>query len=171
MKLPEKAPVNVVSVYSSAWPVDKNRLKGIDVSSVKLKSNPDVWGTEILWAALKHVVSDGNWIVGGDYNISETFDREWQDEHGVKYGIRSSGNREILDRMQQLGFTECLRGNNGKIIPTFRHSNKEVAHQIDHLFVTNNLYQRLKGCTVGDESVIFGKSLSDHLPIVADFER
>ena len=171
VKLPGKEPVNVISVYSPAWPVAKNRLKGIDVSLVKLKSNPDVWGTEILWAALKHMASDGNWIVGGDYNSSETFDKEWQDEHGIKYGIRSSGNREILDRMQPIGFTECLRGHNGKIIPTFRHSNKEIVHQIDHLFVTNNLYQRLKGCTVGDESVIFGRLLSDHLPIIGEFDE
>ena len=45
--------LNVVSVYSPAWPVNKDRLQGIDVSQVKLKLNPDVWATEILWAALR----------------------------------------------------------------------------------------------------------------------
>jgi len=163
---------NVVSVYSPAWPVDKNKLKGIDVSPVKLKENPDVWATEIIWSALKNTISDNkSWIVGGDYNSSETFDKEWQDEHGIKFGIRSSGNKEILDRMNELGFTECLRKYNDKIIPTFKHSSKEIAHQIDHLFVTNNIYSRLKVCKVGDQSIIFGKSLSDHLPIIADFKE
>src|SRR3989344_2333326 len=41
-----EAPINIVSVYSPAWPVDKSRLKGIDVSPVKLKLNAAVWPTE-----------------------------------------------------------------------------------------------------------------------------
>lgn len=163
----------VVSVYSPAWPVDKNRLKGIDVSQVKLKLNPDVWGTEIIWSALKNSILDNEkWIVGGDYNISETFDKEWQDKNGKVFGIRSSGNKEIIDRMYAMGFTECLRkSNNDNIIPTFKHSNQTVVHQIDHLFVTNDLYSKLEKCNVGDQAVIFGESLSDHLPIIADFNE
>ncbi len=164
--------LNVVSVYSPAWPVDKERLKGTDVSPVRLKDNPDVWPTEIIWSALMTTVAkDEPWIVGGDYNISETFDKEWQDEHGIRFGLRGSGNREILDRMSELGFTECLRGYNDRIIPTFKHSRGEIAHQIDHLFVTTDLYSRLETCKTGDQSVIFGNSLSDHLPIIADFEE
>ena len=166
----DQEPVNVVSVYSPAWPVDKDRLKGVDVSPVKLKLNPKVWPTEIIWSALKNTISNNEeWIVGGDYNISETFDKEWQDRNGVKFAIRSSGNKEILDRMYEVGFTECLRKYTNEIIPTFRHSNKEIAHQIDHLFVTSDLYSRLKNCTVGDQSIMFGKLLSDHLPIIAVF--
>lgn len=163
---------NVVSIYSPPWPVDKNRLIKIDVSPVKLRENSDVWATEIIWSALKNTIkSDETWIVGGDYNSSETFDKEWQDRHGVKFGIRSSGNKEILDRMNKLGFTECLRKYNNKIIPTFKHSSKKIIHQIDHLFVTNNLYSQIKMCNVGDQSIIFGNSLSDHLPIIADFKE
>ncbi len=162
---------NVISVYSPAWPVNKDRLKGIDTSPIKLKDNPDVWATEILWSALKNIITNNQiWIVGGDYNSSETFDKKWQQEHSVRFGIRSSGNREILDRMNKLGFTECLRGYNGKIVPTFKHSRNIIAHQLDHLFVTNTLYSRLETCKVGDQSIIFDKSLSDHLPIISDFK-
>ena len=164
--------INVVSVYSPAWPVNKNRLIGIDVAQVKLKNNPEVWPTEIIWSALKNTISDKEkWIVGGDYNISETFDKEWQDKNSKKFGIRSYGNKEILNRMNKLGFTECLRKFNKNIIPTFKHSSGEVAHQIDHLFVTNELYAELRTCEVGDQSIIFGNSQSDHLPIIADFKE
>ncbi|MDP2638419.1 MAG: hypothetical protein Q8P26_05145 [Candidatus Levybacteria bacterium] len=164
--------VKVVSVYSPAWPVNKERLKGIDVSPVKLQLNPNVWGSEIIWSALKNIVSNNEaWIVGGDYNISETFDKEWQDKNGLKFGIRSFGNKEILDRMYEMGFVECLRKYTNKIVPTFKHSRGEIAHQIDHLFVTSNLYSQLKSCIVGDQSIIFGNSLSDHLPIIADFKN
>jgi len=111
---------------------------------------------------------DGSWIVGGDFNSSETFDGEWQDSHQLKFGIRSSGNREFLDRMKDLRFTECLREYTGKITPTFRHSKGQAIHQLDHLFISNNIYSRIKSCRVG-QSTIFSDKLSDHLLIIADF--
>ncbi len=164
--------LQVVSVYSPAWRVNEERLRGIDVSAVRLKDNPDVWPTEIIWSALKDTVADNeSWVVGGDYNSSETFDKEWQDLHGIRFRIRGYGNKEILDRMNELGFAECLRGHNDRIVPTFRHSSGEIAHQMDHLFVTHNLYSRLDTCEAGDQSIVFGNSLSDHLPIIADFEE
>ena len=74
------SPKNVISVHSPAWPVNKDRLANVDVSDVKLKYNPDVWCTEILWAALKHTMADSSrqWIGGGDFNSSETFDYLWK---------------------------------------------------------------------------------------------
>jgi exonuclease III len=161
----------VVSVYSPAWPVDRERLSLIDVTKVKTKTNPDVWAADILWAALKPAISkDETWVVGGDFNSSETFDADWQDRNETVYGIRSSGNAEMLERMDRMGLCECLRKyNNGRIIPTFRHSSGAVKHQIDHLFVSEGYYPRLEACIPGDAAVIFGQSLSDHLPIVADF--
>lgn len=153
-------PINVVSVLSPYWYLDKNRLEGIDVSAVKLKSNPEIWVTEIIWSALKNMVlNNETWIIGGDYNCSETFDYTC-----------SSGNKEILDRMFDLGFRECLREYNDRLVPTFQNSiGKKVIHQIDHLFVTKNLYPLLSKCETCNQSEIFGKSLSDHLPIIADF--
>jgi hypothetical protein len=67
----------VLSVYSPAWPVAPERLVGVDVEPVKLKLNPKVWVTELLWSALqKRDTSDSAaWIVGGDLNASETFDQ------------------------------------------------------------------------------------------------
>jgi exonuclease III len=162
-------PFKVISVYSPAWPVSKDKLQGIDVSQVRLTSNSKIWATEILWAALQKVELNGkDWIVGGDFNSSETFDVEWQVKNGIYFGIKSSGNKEILDRMTTLGFAECLRKyNNDRIIPTFKHSRGEIAHQMDHLFVTEGLVSSLKNCVVGDPVVVFDK-LSDHLPVIVD---
>jgi len=163
--------MNVVSVYCPAWPVETSRLKGIDVSPVKLKLNPNIWPTEIIWSALRKTVSNNErWIVGGDYNSSETFDADWQRKNGVRTGLVSHGNKEVRDRMYSLGFKECLYEYSGKLVPTFQNVHpKKVIHQLDHLFVTANLYSQLERCVVGDMSIVFGKSLSDHLPIIADF--
>lgn len=172
VRLQNQEQINVVSVYSPAWPINKARLKGIDVSPVKLKLNANVWGSEIIWSALKNFMSNNEtWIVGGDYNSSETFDGVYQVEHGITTGLISDGNKEIRDRMHALGFKECLREHNGKLIPTFKNPKEgKVIHQIDHLYVTDNLYSQIESCKVGNQSVIFGNSLSDHLPIIADFK-
>jgi len=164
-------PLIAVSVYSPAWAVGRERLKEVDVSQVKTKVNPDVWVTDILWAALQNTISGNDtWVVGGDCNSCETFDRDWQKRNKRRFSIRSSGNAEMLERMSRLGFAECLRkANDDSIIPTFRHSTGSVDHQLDHLFVSNGLFSKLEKCSVGDQAIIFGKSLSDHLPIIADF--
>jgi hypothetical protein len=50
------------------------------------------------------------------------------------------------------------------------YSDVGLFKRIDHLYVSNDLYSRLDKCRVGDQAIIFGKSLSDHLPIIADFK-
>lgn len=154
--------LNIISVYSPAWPIDTSKYPDNDIKTVKLKTNPKLWVTEILWAALKNAnLVATPWIVGGDLNSSKTFDLTF-----------SSGNCEILDRMEALGFSECLQKYNGKLTPTFRNpKDGKIIHQIDHLFVTDSLFSILKNCTTGDESTIFRESISDHLPIIADFEN
>ena len=68
--------LNVICVYSPAWPVDRGRLAGIDVSGVRLKQNRDVWVSDLLRAALSYMKlqPEEPWIVAGDFNLCETFD-------------------------------------------------------------------------------------------------
>jgi len=163
-KIENLFPINVVSVYSPAWPVDKERLKNIDVSSVKLILNPDVWCTEILWSALKNNsgIKNEKWVVAGDFNSSLTFDYLWPGG--------PSGNKEIIDRMNSIGFTECLNSYTGKLTPTFRNpKGGKIIHQIDHMYVTEYLHSSLTKSFVGDSFDVFEKSISDHLPIISDF--
>lgn len=178
VKLNNSEILNVVSVYSPHWPVDKLRLEGVDTSSVKLLRNPDVWGSQVIWSALKSMINTKeSWAVGGDFNSSETFDREWQNENiewkktnNIK-SVLSGHNREHFVRMRDLGLNECLREFNNEIIPTYKNTKgNKIIHQMDHLYVTNNLYNRIRGCVVGDKDHIFGNLLSDHLPIIADFD-
>lgn len=151
-----------LSAYSPAWPVDPARLTGVDVSDVKLRLSPKVWVTELLWAALSHAPDAMPWIVGGDLNSSETFDTMSKSS--------PHGNREILDRMRALGLFECLRGD-GPLVPTFRNPREGyVVHQIDHLFVDRRIAPALRACTTGHHQLVFGGRLSDHLPIIADFD-
>lgn len=156
--------INVVSLYSPAWPIDPARLIGIDVQGVRLEQNPDVWCTEILWSLLKASmkVDSTPWIVGGDFNSSETFDA-WH--------VGGRGNGEIIRRLNLLGLRECLRSHHGQLVPTFRNPRGgAVIHQIDHLYVSEWLLDRMRECHAPIEQTIFAQGLSDHLPIVADFD-
>jgi endonuclease/exonuclease/phosphatase family metal-dependent hydrolase len=153
----------VVCVYNPAWPIDRARFHGIDVSGVKLKLDPDVWVGDILWAALHHsqYPSRDLWLVGGDFNLSESFD--WRPK-----GPR--GNKEYLDRMAALGLVECLRQSTGCVTPTFRNTDGQaVKHQLDHIFVSRQLALALAACRTGSQEQVFGR-LSDHLPVLADFD-
>jgi len=155
----------VVCVYSPAWPVPSSHLQGIDVSGVKLTQSPDVWVADLLWASLNFQRPDPSdyWIIAGDFNSSETFD-QWP---GGPWG-----NREYLDRMTSLGLIECLCNSQGKLTPTFRNpKGGKIKHQIDDMFVTAGLATRLIRCHTGSEERVFGGSLSDHLPVIADFSR
>ena len=155
--------LTAISVYSPAWPVDHGLPEGQDTSEVRLPANPDLWLTDILWACLRQQPPkpEAQWIVGGDLNLSETFDAngEWH------------GNHLWLERMSALGFVECLRSSQGRLTPTFRHSTGSVKHQMDHLFVTQALAEQLTYCTIGSRERVFDSWLSDHLPIVAQFRR
>lgn len=157
-----RPPLIVVGVYAPAWPVSRERLCGSDLSRVKLSQNPDVWVADLLVAALRKRSEDGaEWVVAGDFNSCETFD-SWRG------GPR--GNREWLDRMAALGFTECLRHSRGALTPTFRKPGVTTpACQIDHLFVTSGLAARLVSCEAGNQAHVYGGQLSDHLPIIAEF--
>jgi len=154
--------LNLISVYSPAWPLNSNLLNQDQISSVKLTQNRELWLADLLWYALKcNIKPNEYYIIGGDFNLSITFD---------SWGKKPRGNQEYLDRMRDIGLIECLKEYNGRLIPTFKNTdNGKKLHQIDHLFVTTNLYEKIKYCYVGDESIIFENKLSDHLPIIADF--
>jgi exonuclease III len=157
--------VNVLNVYSPAWPIiSRERLEEVNASDLQLKNNPDFWLTELMYAGVLSMdLKDLPWIIGGDLNASVTFDTMWPG------GPR--GNQEIMDRMANLGLPECLKHYQGKLTPTFRNpSNQKVIHQIDHLFINDRLIQRMRSCSTGSPDRVFANSLSDHLPIIAKFD-
>ena len=158
--------LKAISVYCPAFPIDWSRLEGIDTAGIQLTQNRDVWPTEILWASLRSmgIQPDERIVVGGDFNSSETFDTHW--------GGGPRGNLEFIERMNALGFRDCLRTFQGRLTPTFRSPRGgSVIHQIDHLYVTRTLLDGLSHSDVGSSNRVFNTvpALSDHLPIVADF--
>jgi len=156
--------VKAISVYSPAWEIERTRVSMYDLSEITLPTASGIWLADILWASLKHMKPSANepWIIAGDFNLSETFDT-WR--------VGKQSNRAYLQRMRELGLTECLRESQGQLTPTFRNSTRgnPVMHQMDHLFVTKVLADNLASCYTGEKDIVFGERLSDHLPIIANF--
>ena len=152
----------VVSVHSPAWYLDRPRLGLVDVGDVRLTQNADVWGADLVLAAIRPFVAGSRQVlVGGDFNLSTTFDARRRS---------GRGNQEYLDRMAALGLVECLASFQGRLTPTFRNTTGSgVVHQIDHLFASPSLAAQLRRCEVPPADDFFQQELSDHLPIIADF--
>lgn len=151
----------VVSVHSEK--IHKKMLADVDTSAIRLTNYQQLWTTEILWSLLRNgdLSADTNWIVGGDFNSSVTFDtpkRKW--------------NREIIERLNNLGLTDCLSHFNHGLVPTFQHSSRHVEHQLDYCYVNAPMLERLNRARVPNQEQVFGQTprLSDHLPIVCEFD-
>jgi exonuclease III len=144
--------LGVLHAYNPPWPLERTGGKSI-------------WLTHLLEDVVGSLseIADSPWVVGGDLNLSETFDQR---------SIKPRGNKAFLDAMAGTGLTECLRHWQGGLTPTYMHTNKKIVHQIDHLFASKPLLARLRACGTASRDAIFGSSprLSDHLPIIADFE-
>jgi len=155
--------LRVVSVHSPAFPIPTKKLKDADVASIKLANNPRLWITEILWSLLRDLDTpeETNWIVGGDFNSSVLFDKP-----------KDRGNGEIIRRMNALGMTDCLSHDSGQPVPTFRHAGGSISHQLDYCYVSAGLLERLRCARVLSRQEVFGPTpkLSDHLPIVCEFD-
>ena len=163
-------PVNLVSVHSPAWELkidESDRL--LDLATIIWRSK--IRFTELLWACLKDDMRDDEMrIVGGDFNSSETFDKEYQIKHNLSNVMVVNGNKDIRDRMYSLGFRECVLENYGRLVPTFKNKDWRIIHQLDHLYISKNMINKITHCKVENSVNIFGKSLSDHLPIIAIFK-
>lgn len=97
-------------------------------------------------------------IVGGDLNASRQFDRV--------YGSKTHG--EFFERVEHLSFFECHRKFHAEEQQSFWGSRYKNKYQIDHLFISDNLKDKLISCEVlNDERV---RGLSDHSPLIAQLE-
>lgn len=149
--------INAILVYSPARPIDKQRAKEIDTTSIRSRNNPDVYVSDILRHSLQENNFDGDrWLIWWDFNLSVSFDKKtkwWR------------WNQHSIDRMEWLGLKECIVQHNW-YTPTFRHSRGWIVDQIDHIFLSESLQNLTKSCVVDKQCLI--ERISDHAPVIID---
>jgi hypothetical protein len=154
--LPRLGSTLVASVHSPAYPVERSRLAGIDVTGMKLKKNPDLWFTDILFHFLRAQLGQ-RLLVGGDFNASRLLDQT----------LGERGNNEFFDRIGSEGFVSIHRRFHPADEQTYFKEGKGP-HQLDYLYADAPVAGRATACVVHPYTGI--AEFSDHAPVIADFE-
>jgi exonuclease III len=140
------------SVHSPSFPIEKSRLRGVDVSAMKLKRNPDLWFLDVLFYFLRSMLGK-QFIVGGDFNSSRLLDTT----------LGERGNNEFFDRIRGEGFVSLHRLFHDVDERTYFKTGK-APHQLDYLYSDMPAARTCHACAVHQCG-----EFSDHAPLVADF--
>ena len=155
---------NVISVHMPSWQFPHEKYTE-DISDVALPNYPKVFMSELLWAALKTSLSlhDDPWIIGGDFKTSEFIGST---------KTQRAANVEAIARLERLGLIETVRHWNNGPVPSWKPIRKNAAmkHQLDHLYVSKDLLPVMSNARMGEKEQVLENGLSDHLPIIADFD-
>ena len=152
VELPRIGRTLLGSVHSPSFPIERSRLRGVDVSAMKLKRNPDLWFLDVLFHFLRPRLGQ-RLVVGGDFNASRLLDTT----------LGERGNNEFFDRIGDEGFVSLHRLFHDADERTYFKLGR-APHQLDYLYADAPAAATCRACTVhpcGD--------LSDHAALVADF--
>jgi exonuclease III len=144
----------VVSLHNPAFEIERDRLRDIDVSPLKLEKSEDLWLLDVVFYFLKCRL-EHPLLVGGDFNYSRLLD----DLYG------EAGNREFFDRIETEGFVSLHRKFHDQDQQTF-FQKRGRGHQLDYLYGNRAIGDMTSSCKVLDYDQVSG--FSDHAPVVAE---
>jgi exonuclease III len=153
----------IASVHAIAREVDRSAATDEDHERIRRRSHPRAWHNDLAVAALTPWVRNQRFIVGGDWNTAVLFDSNYP--AGAEGGPGASA--EFFANRAAGGWHHALR----KFCPTEVRTYLDPAsgpYELDHIFTDPDFHARLTGCRVVDDAVI--SELSDHAPLVAEFE-
>ena len=104
-----------------------------------------------------------NIIIAGDFNMDRRMDDNPTNSIFAKKGTYP--HNDFFNAILDMGFYDCVRKHISKPIQTFRSVKGNFPWELDHMFCTKELYDCLKRINVQNT-----EELSDHNPIVADFD-
>ena len=104
-----------------------------------------------------------NIIIAGDFNMDRRMDDNPTNSIFAKKGTYP--HNDFFNAILDMGFYDCVRKQISKPIQTFRPVKENFPWELDHMFCTKELYDCLKRINVQNT-----EELSDHNPIIADFD-
>jgi exonuclease III len=111
---------------------------------------------------LRHRHDAKNIIIAGDFNMDRRMDDNPTETKFTKKDTYP--HNDFFNAILDMGFYDCVRKHISKPIQTFRPVKGNFPWELDHMFCTKDLYDCLKRISVQDTK------LSDHNPIIADFD-
>ena len=105
-----------------------------------------------------------NIIIAGDFNMDRRMD---DNPTGTRFALKGTyPTNNFFDAILDMGFHDCMRKFNNEPVQTHHNPKSKFPWELDHMFATEELFVGLTDILVPDT-----QNLSDHNPIVADFNR
>ena len=102
-------------------------------------------------------------LIAGDFNMDRRMD---DNPTGTKFAVKGTyPTNDFFDAILDMHFLDCMRKFNTSPVQTHRNVRSKFPWEIDHMFATEGLYNRLNNI-----QTIKVPDLSDHDPVIADFE-
>lgn len=105
-------------------------------------------------------------VLAGDFNN----DRRMDTAKGLYWKKGMKTTKVLFDRIEDFLLTDCIKKKYPNYVRTFknRSGRDTIPWQLDHMFASNSVYDKLKNIEIieNDET----RKLSDHYPIVAEFD-
>ena len=112
---------------------------------------------------LRHRHNAANILIAGDFNMDRRMDENPTSSVFAKKG--TFPHNDFFNTIQDMGFQDCVRIFIKDPIQTHYHSRSKFPWELDHMFATKELFDSLTNIVVPQT-----KNLSDHNPIIADFD-
>ena len=147
--------VIVASIHAPARIVDHPSVTTEDHAHLRRAGLTEAWHNDLAVGALRPLVADRSFMIGGDFNIARLFDRY--------YAPPSCS--DFFERCRAWGWSESMRKHNPEEIRTFLREGTRP-YQLDHLFTDGRLHERLQHCEV---LPVPTQPVSDHAWLLAEF--
>ena len=153
--------LNVVSVYSPAWSIEKFLPNDVDMAEVESMFGKVFSAHDLFAYCLEQNTEIKNeyWVIAGDFNMYETIKTP-----------RLKDTAKYIEKLNSMGLQDSLRNYSKKLTPTYNwRDGEKLINQLDYMFTSQALSKKLESCVVGDSEEIFGNKMSDHLPVIGTF--
>ena len=153
--LPDGTDAFLASVHARPAPATGRQLGDLDPATVKRGSVPQANVNDLVFAELKPLVGT-RFLAAGDWNTGRT-------QSSPKAGV------EFFERALASGWHECGWDRFGNEVKTwFREGSKLI--QDDHVFSDKSLDELVRNEPWAAEDAARHLGLSDHAPLIVDFE-
>jgi exonuclease III len=157
--------LQVCSVHTPVAEVHDVRINDEQDRRLRRSNGRRAMYNDVAFAALDALPKESGFVFAGDWNTARRFDETYPDG-GAESGASGA---EFFVRAAERGWSETMRAEYTDEVPTFLRQGQP--YENDHIFTDARLHARLSKCKViyevdGSPAV----QLSDHAPIVADFD-
>ena len=104
-----------------------------------------------------------NILIAGDFNMDRRMDENPTGYRFAKKG--TTPHNDFFNTIEDMGFQDCVKKFDKDPIQTHYHSRSKFPWELDHMFATKELFDSLTNIVVPQT-----RDLSDHNPIIADFD-